>query len=152
MPKHDGESQPEENQDSEKFRSISSNEHFDPQPSRRFELPDPELFALNLTHRAYEVLQGKRDVGQIARWVTDDVYHAMQQNVLARQRKMSLLPQGERPEKVGAFTVSALHGGAPREGIFETCVLVRTKKTIRSAAIRLEGFDRRWRASAFTLL
>ena len=42
--------------------------------------------------------------------------------------------------------------GNPREGVVEACVVVRGAKRIRAAALRLEGYDRRWRATSFTIL
>ena len=49
-------------------------EYFGRQPSRRHELPDPEPLLRNLTLCVIEVLAGARDLEQLARWVTDDVY------------------------------------------------------------------------------
>ena len=125
---------------------------FDAQWSHTKDLPDASLFALNFTQRALEVLYGSRDLAQIARWVTDDVYQAMQAKVEARTRKMSLLPTDVRGRIAHHFTLSHITIGNPREGVVEACVVVRGAHRIRAAALRLEGYDRRWRATSFTIL
>jgi hypothetical protein len=107
----------------EKLASIVAREHFDRQFTPTSLLPDPAAFAMNLTRRTIEVLQGARDITQIARWVTDDVY-------------FSLLDQISEP----------------REGIIEACVMVSGSRRSRAVALRLEGLDNRWRASSFAML
>lgn len=48
---------------------------------------------------------------------------------------------------IGSTTVSE-----PQDGVVEGVVIVRGKARTRAVAIRLEGFDRRWRASAIHVL
>lgn len=136
----------------EKFRVISESERFEPQFTPTSLLPDPGIFAMNLTRRAIEVISGSRDLAQIARWVTDDVFSALQEQVNARIRKMSLIPEEKHHRTVRNFTVSHVRLSQPREGIVEACLLVHGTKRMRAVALRLEGFDHRWRASSFTLL
>ena len=116
------------------------------------ELPDASLFALNFTQRALEVLYGSRDLAQIARWVTEDVYQAMQAKVAARTRKLSLMPPEIRERLSHHFTLSHVKVGNPREGVVEACVVVKGTHRIRAAALRMEGYDRRWRTTSFTVL
>jgi len=142
----------EEPGDIRKFRAISAQEKFEPQISHRTELPDPEVFLRNLTQRAVEILAGSRDLSQIARWVTDDVFHSMQQQVAARTVRTSLLAPTARPRLARRFEVTTVRTKEPRAGIIEGCVLVTAGRQVRVAAVRLEGLDRRWRASSFTLL
>lgn len=125
---------------------------FETQWSPTKDLPDASLFALNFTQRALEVLYGSRDLSQIARWVTDDVYKAMQAKVNARTRKLSLMPVEVRDRITHHFTLSHVTIGNPREGIVEACVVVKGTQRIRAAALRLEGYDRRWRTTSFTIL
>lgn len=138
--------------DSGKFKNISANEHFAPQVSSRSDLPDPEDFVRNFTHRAVEVMTGSRDISQIARWVTEDVYLSMKKQVNGRIRKMSLVSTDAKPQVALNFRLSHVKVTEPREGIIEACVLVTGGQRVRAAALRLEGLDRRWRASSFTLL
>ena len=117
---------------------------FEYQWSTTRELPDASLFALNFTQRALEVLYGARDLAQIALWVTDDVYRAMEAKVEARTRKLSLIPEENLGRFAHQFSLSHVTVGHPREGVVEACVVVRGSQRIRAAALRLEGFDRRW--------
>jgi hypothetical protein len=41
---------------------------------------------------------------------------------------------------------------APRDGVVEAVVVVTSRARARAVAIRLEGLDRRWRASAIAVL
>lgn len=136
----------------EKFRVISERERFEPQLTPSSQLPDPRVFAMNLTRRTIEVLSGSRDLAQIARWVTDDVFASLQEQVNARILKMSLIPEEKHRKTVRNFTVTHVRVSEPREGIVEACLLVHGTKRMRAVALRLEGFDHRWRASSFTLL
>ncbi len=107
----------EEPQQGKKRSSPKSDKAFETQWSSTLELPDASLFALNFTQRALEVLYGSRDLAQIARWVTDDVYKAMQAKVDARTRKLSLMPPAVRNRITHHFTLSHVKIGNPREGI-----------------------------------
>ena len=142
----------EEPQQGKKRSSPQSDKAFETQWSSTLELPDASLFALNFTQRALEVIYGSRDLAQIARWVTDDVYKAMQARVDARTRKLSMMPPAVRDRITHHFTLSHVKIGNPREGIVEACVVVRGTHRIRAAALRLEGYDHRWRATSFTVL
>jgi len=146
------EEEPEEPEVQPKFRSISAEEQFGPQLSTRQELPDPVIFLSNLTQRAVEVLAGSRDLAQIARWVTDDVFHSIHHQVTRQAIKTSLTSNDARKRLARRFQLRSVRATSPREGIIEGCVLVTAGRNIRVAAVRLEGFDRRWRASSFTLL
>jgi hypothetical protein len=41
---------------------------------------------------------------------------------------------------------------SPRDGIIEAVTIVTSRARARAVAIRLEGLDRRWRASAISVL
>ena len=72
----------------------SDDEFFGQQPSERSDLPDPQPLLENLTRCVIEILAGARDLEQISRWVTDDVYrHLLKRVVLsARARQAKGLP------------------------------------------------------------
>ncbi|MFE5672476.1 Rv3235 family protein [Agromyces sp. NPDC056523] len=117
--------------------------------SGRAELPDPEPILRNLTHCVIEVLAGARDLEQLARWVTDDVYRNLGKRVVlaARARRVKgLVPQ--RP----AFSVGRVVIGEPADGVVEAVVMVHQRARSRAVAIRLEGLDQRWRASVISVL
>ncbi|MFT6973861.1 MAG: hypothetical protein ACJAV4_001098 [Pontimonas sp.] len=134
------------------FPGVTASEQFGRQWSATEDLPSAKMFALNLTHRAVEVLHGSREPGQIARWVTEDVFLSIQRYVNAEVRRRSYLPAAARIQKAPKFTLSHMHLYSPRDGVVEVCVLVRQAHRSRTAALRIEGIDSRWRATAFALL
>ncbi len=53
---------------------FDSDDFFGAQPTSTATLPDPAPLLENLTRCVIEVLAGARDLEQLARWVSDDVY------------------------------------------------------------------------------
>lgn len=135
-----------------KFVTIRANEQFDPQHTPSSLLPDPRVFSLNVTHRALEVLTGSRDLAQIGRWVTEEVYHSLNERVNQRILTLSLLPLEQRRQPAPVFTLFSPMLKTPRDGVVEGNVLVRSAYRVRAVALRLEGFDYRWRVASFTLI
>jgi hypothetical protein len=128
---------------------LDDDEFFGRQPSRRSELPDPEPLLRSLTHCVIEVLAGARDLEQLARWVTDDVYRNLGKRVVlaARARRV----KGLVPQRT-AFSVGRVVMGEPVDGVVEAVVMVHQRARSRAVAIRLEGLDERWRASVISVL
>ena len=124
-------------------------DYFGRQPARRSELPDPEPMLRNLTHCVIEVLAGARDLEQLARWVNDDVYRNLSKRVVlaARARRV----KGQAPQRP-AFRLGRVITCEPADGVVEAVVMVHQRARSRAVAIRLEGFDQRWRASAISVL
>ncbi len=124
-------------------------EFFGQQPTSTLELPDPAPLLENLTRRVIEILAGARDLEQIARWLSDDVYRHLLKRVLisrrARQAK-GLVPT--RP----SFIIGSMTICEPRDGAVEAVIIVRNRVRTRAVAVRLEGLDRRWRATAINVL
>ncbi|WAB83993.1 Rv3235 family protein [Microcella daejeonensis] len=128
---------------------IAQEEFFDYQPTSTAELPDPRPLVENLTRFVVEILAGARELEQIARWVTDDVYRTLlkRQAISARARAAR-----GRPVIRPAFAIGSVILCEPRDGIIEAVVVVNSRARSRAVAIRLEGLDRRWRASAIHVL
>lgn len=122
---------------------------FEPQRTRAAELPDPEPLLRNLTQGVLEVLAGVREVGQLARWMAEDPYRVLvtRANLAARARSARGVA-ASRPVH-GILTV---HRSSPADGIVEAVVIVAGPARTRAVAIRLEGIDRRWRATSLALL
>ncbi|GAB3804543.1 hypothetical protein GCM10028798_24980 [Humibacter antri] len=119
------------------------------QPSRSAELPDPEPLLTNLARCILEVLAGARELDQLNRWVTDEVYATLlHRTVLAERARRVKGLKAVRP----ALSVLSTHISEPRDGVVEATVVVRNPVRVRAVAIRLEGLDRRWRASAVSVL
>ena len=128
---------------------FQPDEFFGQQPAERASLPDPQPLLENLTRCVIEILAGARELEQISRWVTDDVYrHLLKRVVLsARARQAKGLP-GARP----TFTIGSTSMCEPRDGVVEAVVVVHGRARTRAVALRLEGLDRRWRATAINVL
>lgn len=124
-------------------------EFFGHQPTSTAALPDPEPLLENLTRCIIEVLAGARDLEQIARWVTDDVYrHMLKRVVLSSRARRAKGVVASRP----TFTIGSTTICEPRDGVVEAVVIVHNRARTRAVAMRLEGLDRRWRATALHVL
>ncbi len=112
-------------------------------------LPDPEPFLCNLTRGVLEVFAGVRDVDQLARWLTEDAYRklVLRASLATRARSARGMPVS-RP----AHTIMSVHATSPADGIVEAVVIVRGPARTRAVALRLEGMDKRWRATSLALL
>ncbi|AYF99404.1 3-hydroxyacyl-CoA dehydrogenase [Protaetiibacter intestinalis] len=112
-------------------------------------MPDPRPLLENLTRCVIEILAGARELEQIARWVDDDVYKSLlKRAVYSAQARQAT----GRPARRPVFTIGSLTLCEPRDGVVEAVVVVRTRARARAVAIRLEGLDRRWRATAIHVL
>jgi hypothetical protein len=128
---------------------FQEDDFFGEQPSTRSELPDPEPLLINLTRCVIEVLAGARELDQLARWVSDDVYrHLLKRVVLSARARAVKGQRAQRPTiTIGRITISE-----PRDGVIEAVVIVHSRVRVRAVALRLEGLDHRWRASAINVL
>jgi hypothetical protein len=128
---------------------FEADDFFGFQPSLREELPDPAPLLENLAKSAFEIIEGARDLDQIARWVTDPVYRDLLRRVIlgTRVRRRRNVPV-RRPH----VTVMSVVMFEPRDGVVEATVIINTHPRVRAVAIRLEGLDKRWRASVLGVL
>src|ERR1700712_474567 len=65
---------------------FDSDDFFGAQPASRATLPDPAPLLENLTRCVIEILAGARDLEQLARWVTGDVYRHLLPRVVLSTR------------------------------------------------------------------
>ena len=135
--------------DGEPAEGYQADDFFDHQPSSRATLPDPEPLLINLTRCVIEVLAGARELDQLARWVSDDVYRHLLKRVVLSARARAV--KGQRAQRP-AITIGRVSINEPRDGIIEAVVIVHSKARVRAVAVRLEGLDNRWRASAINVL
>ncbi|MGV3712740.1 Rv3235 family protein [Pseudolysinimonas sp.] len=128
---------------------FAADDFFDQQPTPTAALPDPQPLVENLTRCVIEILAGARELDQIARWVSDDVYrHLLKRVVLSSRARQAKGAQAQRP----TFTIGSVMLCEPRDGVVEASVVVRGRARVRAVALRLEGLDRRWRATAIHVL
>jgi hypothetical protein len=124
-------------------------EFFGHQPTPRASLPDPAPLLDNLTRCVIEILAGARELEQISRWVSDDVYrHLLKRVVISTRARQAKNQRVIRPTfSIGSTTITE-----PRDGVVEAVVIVRGRARTRAVAVRLEGLDKRWRATAINVL
>ncbi|MFE1645613.1 Rv3235 family protein [Microbacterium sp. P01] len=124
-------------------------EFFAPQRTSSHALPDPEPLLRNLTRGVLEVLAGVREVDQLARWMTEDAYRSLvtRANLAVRARSARGIP-ATRP----VHSILSVHTSSPVDGAVEAVLIVGGPARTRAVAIRLEGMDRRWRATSLALL
>lgn len=130
-------------------RAIDISEFFAPQRSGHADLPDPVPLLRNLTIGVLESLAGVREVEQLARWLSEDAFLTVvtRVNLAARSRSARGTPAGRPHQRI----LSVRHS-SPADGVVEGVVIVVTPARTRAVAIRLEGIDRRWRATSLALL
>jgi hypothetical protein len=124
-------------------------EYFAPQRASSADLPAPEPLVRNLTIGVLEVLAGVREVDQLARWLDEDAFRALvtRANLSARARSARGVT-AVRP----VHRILTVRHASPADGVVEAVVVVATPARTRALAIRLEGWDRRWRATSLALL
>ncbi|MBB5642088.1 Rv3235 family protein [Cryobacterium roopkundense] len=132
--------------------SLAAHVHHSEQEAPLWEalgMPDPAPMARNLARCAVEALAGAREPEELARWVTDAVYHRILHRALisARARAMTGRPAGRPVIGMGSVWLCE-----PRPGIVEASVVVHTSKRVLAVALRIEATGTRWRASVIGVL
>ena len=125
------------------------NEYFAPQPTSVTELPDPVPLLRSLTSGSLEVLAGVREVDQLARWFSEEAFRALvtRANLSARARSA----RGVAPSRP-TYRIVSIRVSTPADNVVEAVSVVEGPGRTRAIAIRLEGLDRRWRASSLAIL
>jgi hypothetical protein len=109
---------------------------FSRQPTKRASLPDPALWIEKFAQGAFEVMAGRRNGAQFARWTNRAVYFYL-------QHRNGLLE--------GAPHIHRVHICEPADGIAEASVTIRVGDRLRAAALRFEGLDGRWICTSLML-
>jgi len=129
--------------------AIDIEEYFAPQRTPTQELGDPLPLVENLTLAVMEVLAGVREVDQLARWLGEDAYKALatRANLSARARSARGV-SAARP----THRILSIHTSEPADSAIEVTVILSGPARTRAVAMRLEGWDNRWRATSLALL
>ena len=124
-------------------------EYFAPQRTPTEQLPDPQPLLGNLTIGVLEVLAGVREVDQLARWLGEDAFRALvtRANLSARARRA----RGLTPARP-AYRIVSIRTSSPADGVIEGVVITAGPARTRAVAVRLEGWDGRWRATSLAAL
>lgn len=102
------------------------------------QLPPAHLFARRLVQGVLEVLAGVRSVKQLRYDTTPELYTELVAGLGSRT------PSGLRPD---GRAVRSLHVQVRPEGVVEACATVRRDGRVVALALRLEGFEGRWRCT-----
>ncbi len=117
---------------------------FGRQPTPSIDLPDPAATCAALVRAVVEVLGGVRPVSQLARWTTHEVHAALVRRTALAARTR---PTG-RVVPTRAAVVRGVRVCLPADGVAEASAVVIAAGRARAVAVRLEGLDGRWRATA----
>lgn len=124
---------------------------FGHQPTPASQLPDPREWAHRLGLAVAEALVGVRQPTQLVRWTTPEVYAVIQRRatVVARRAMVAASHPGTvqgvaRPR----ILVRRVHVCTPADGVAEASVVLQDGPRVRAMALRLTGFDGRWRVEA----
>ena len=115
---------------------------FDPQPTPRRDLPDPERWATRFLQAVLETLAGCRPPAQLQEW-TNAAVHAQ---VVGRAQERQWISSAR-----ALPVVRSVHVSEPADGAAEVCAVVQRGRRFAAVAARLEGFDGRWRCVALEL-
>ncbi|MBI1377077.1 MAG: 3-hydroxyacyl-CoA dehydrogenase [Frankiales bacterium] len=115
-------------------------------PTARSELPDPAPWTAQLVQAVVEVLAHERPRHQLARWLSPEVYADLGLHLAASPPAR---PAG--PGRVRR-TVSSTHVFEPADGVVEATAVVVGGRRARAVAVRLEGWDGRWRVTRLAVL
>ena len=129
--------------------ALEVEEYFAPQRTPSQALPDPEPLLANLTIGVLEVLAGVREADQLARWLGEDAFRALvtRSNLSARARSA----RGVAPARP-SYRIVSTHVSSPADGVVEGVVITAGPARTRAVAVRLEGWDGRWRATSLAAL
>lgn len=132
-----------------RYERHATDDFFAGQRCRSEDLPPPQVFLRNLAHCVIEIISGVRNLNQIGRWVSEEVYLLMNKRVVIAERArraknlMATHPQ---------FSIGNIHCCEPCDGVVEASVMVHGRGRTRAIAIRIEGLDNRWKATALHVL
>jgi hypothetical protein len=115
---------------------------FDPQPTSRMQLPEPEPWAARFVQAVLEMLVGRRPAAQLQDWTSSPVLAGL---TAAAGRRRWATP-GLPPPMIRSIRI-----GEPADGVAEACAVIQRGHRYFAVAARLEGIDGRWRCVAFRL-
>ncbi len=109
------------------------------------DLPEASAVARTIAAATLEVLTGARPASQLLRWMAPDVYaqvSARSAAASARRRPGSPVPR---------TAVRGMTCCAPSDNVVEVATVVVVGPRVKALALRLEGWDGRWRVTALEL-
>lgn len=130
-------------------RARDVHELFSRQRTSNEMLPDPAPLLESLARGAVEVIAGVREPEQMGRWLTEDPYRKLLARAhLAHRARSARGLSAKRP----TYVVRSVHCSSPDDGVAEGVVVIEMSPRTRAVTVRLEGIDRRWRATTLAVL
>lgn len=128
---------------------IQEADYFGEQYCKTEDLECPDKLLRMLAPAIVEVIAGVRNISQLSAHLSEDVY--------TRLRDRSVKVAQERAKRGDSTKSPQLRVGnmkkqEPRDGVVESVVLVQSAKRTRAVTIRLEGINRRWRATSVSVI
>ncbi|MDJ0339084.1 Rv3235 family protein [Cryobacterium sp. PH31-O1] len=98
---------------------------------------------------AVEIIAGARDLEQLARWVTDDVYAhlGVRVSIAARARSITGIVAQRPILWIDHVTMSPTATGG-----FDAVILVHDKRRPHVVALQVEGLPQHWRATVLVVM
>jgi len=112
-------------------------------------LPDATEQLRFLAPAVVEVLAGVRGIEQLSNMLSENIYLKLRDRAARAARARS---EGKREIARPTFVVSNLHQESHRPGVIQSVVLLNSAIRTRAVAIRLESRNRRWLATAVSIL
>lgn len=113
------------------------------------ELESPDVLLRMLAPAVVEVIAGVRNISQLATHLSEEVYGRLRDRSTKLAQDRALAGQ---PTLAPALRVAKVKKQEPRDGVVESVVLVQSPTRTRAVTIRLEGINRRWRATSVSVL
>lgn len=112
-------------------------------------LPDATEQLKFLAPAVVEVLAGVRGIDQLSSMLSENIYLKLRDRAARSARARS---ETKREVVRPTFVVSNLHQESNRPGVIQSVVLLKSTLRTRAVAIRLESRNRRWLATAVSIL
>ena len=128
---------------------VQAEDFFGPQYNKTAELPNPEASLKLLATGVVEVIAGTRQIDQLARLLSDEVYQRLSRRAIEARQLRDAAGQKTRYQN---FSIRNMMNSSPRDGVIESVVLLNAQRRTRAVTIRLEGINNRWRATAVSVL
>ncbi|WP_183091988.1 Rv3235 family protein [Mycetocola lacteus] len=111
--------------------------------------PGVEIEIARIALAALEALAGMRDVSQLARWLTPEVYTGLERQATLARRGRSAHGQSERHV---AYRLGPPHFCRPTVHTVEATIIAHGPVTSVAVVLRLETHGAHWRASVLHVL
>ncbi len=109
-------------------------------------LPDPRSWSASVALAVAEALQGRRPVGQLSRWVDEQVLATLNVALRQRRRGARAVPESTRPA-----VLRSVHLQYPQPTVVEASAHVQLAGHSVAFAFRLEAWYDRWLCTALEL-